>query len=191
MLVNRGNGSFSAGVDYPIDRHLYADGSGIPVSVATGDLNGDGKPDLVTANFIEDDVSVLINRPGLCAVQHVVYQTLPAAKRAIVRAKCRVGKISRAYHSYAPKGLVISQKPEFGAVLPIGSKVSLVVSRGQKGLDGPGGEPNAERYRVSRPGGQATPGARPRLVALFGHGRSVRTAGSSRPSAQQQDLWSY
>jgi beta-lactam-binding protein with PASTA domain len=32
-----------------------------------------------------------------------------------------------------PKGLVRSQKPELGAVLPIGSKVNLVVSRGQKG----------------------------------------------------------
>jgi hypothetical protein len=33
---------------------------------------------------------------GFCAVQYIVHQTLPAAKRAIVRAKCRLGKISRA-----------------------------------------------------------------------------------------------
>jgi hypothetical protein len=133
VLLNRGNGRFQDEVDYPIDRDPYGDSSGIPVSVASGDLNRDGKPDLVTANFIEDNVSVLINRPGLCAVQHVVYQTLPAAKRAIVRAKCQVGKISRAYSGYAPQGLVISEKPAFGAVLRIGSKVNLVVSRGQKG----------------------------------------------------------
>ena len=42
-----------------------------PRSVAIGDLNGDGKPDLATANCLADTVSVLINRPGLCTVQDV------------------------------------------------------------------------------------------------------------------------
>jgi hypothetical protein len=133
VLVNRGNGRFRAGVDYPTDRDPFGDDSGVPVSVASGDLNGDGRPDLVTANSIEDNVSVLINRPGLCAVQYVVEQTLPVAKRAITRARCRIGTIRRVYSDYPPKGFVISEKPEFGAVLPIGSKVNLVVSRGQKG----------------------------------------------------------
>jgi hypothetical protein len=39
----------------------YATGAG-PVSVALGDLNGDGKPDLATANFGAGTVSVLLNR---------------------------------------------------------------------------------------------------------------------------------
>ena len=102
------------------------------MSVATGDLNGDGRPDLVTANFLESNVSVLLNRPGLCAVQYVVEDTLPAARRKIMRAGCRVGKIRRRYSDYPPKGRVISEKPKFGAVLPIGSSVNLVVSRGPK-----------------------------------------------------------
>ena len=102
-----------------------------PRSVAIGDLNGDGKPDLVTANADADSISVLLNTPGLCTVQNVGRKTLPAAKRTIARANCRVGKVRRAY-SRIKKGRVISQKPKFGAVLRGGGKVNLVVSRGRK-----------------------------------------------------------
>jgi hypothetical protein len=135
VLVNRGNGSFEAGVDHPTNRHPSAVDFGFSTSVATGDLNGDKRPDLVTANYLADidNVSVLINRPGLCPVQDVADETLSAAKQAITHARCRVGKISRApYRAYPGEGRVISQKPEFGAVLPIGSKVNLVVSRGPR-----------------------------------------------------------
>ena len=50
----------------------------------------------------------------------------------IARANCRVGKIRRAYSKTVRKGRVISQKPGFGAVLPGGGKVDLVVSRGRR-----------------------------------------------------------
>jgi VCBS repeat protein/PASTA domain-containing protein/FG-GAP repeat protein len=133
VLVNRGNGRFRAGVDHPIDRIPFGDNFGVPVAVASGDLNGDGRPDVVTANDLEDNLSVLINRPGLCAVQYVVEQTLTDARRATTRARCRIGTIRRVYAEYPPKGRVISQKPDFGAVVPIGSKVDLRVSRGPKG----------------------------------------------------------
>src|SRR6185369_372170 len=41
----------------------FATGAG-PISVAVGDLNGDGKPDLATANFNANTISVLINITG-------------------------------------------------------------------------------------------------------------------------------
>ena len=58
VLVNRGDGSFQAKLD-------YATGRG-PYSVAIGDLNGDGKPELATANWGVDTVSVLVNRGDGC-----------------------------------------------------------------------------------------------------------------------------
>jgi hypothetical protein len=54
VLANKGDGSFQPKHDY---RH-----GGDPWSIAIGDLNADGKPDLVTANVGTDTVSVLANR---------------------------------------------------------------------------------------------------------------------------------
>jgi FG-GAP-like repeat/PASTA domain/FG-GAP repeat len=124
VLRNRGDGSFQAKLDYRL--------RSAPSEVTIGDLNGDRKPDLATANRYANTVSVLLNRPGLCTVQDVKQQKLPEAKRTIARANCRVGKIRRAYSQTVKRGRVISQKPNFGAVLRGGSKVNLVVSRGPK-----------------------------------------------------------
>ena len=54
---------------------------------------------------------------------------LKAAKQTLARVNCRVGKVSFD-HSRTIKGLVIRQKPTLGAVLPRGSKVDVVLSRG-------------------------------------------------------------
>ena len=124
VLVNRGDGSFQPKLDFRTGRS--------PLSVAIGDLNGDDKPDLATPNYGANTVSVLLNKPGLCTVQNVKRQTLPATRRMIARANCRVGKIRRVHSKTVRKGRVISQKPGFGAVLPGGGKVDLVVSRGRR-----------------------------------------------------------
>ena len=55
VLVNRGDGSFAARVEYPIGQ-----GHGL-TSVATGDLNGDGKLDVAAINEGPESVSVLLN----------------------------------------------------------------------------------------------------------------------------------
>jgi hypothetical protein len=54
VLLNQGNGTFAAAVNYGADSY--------PISVAAADLNGDGKPDLAVANRNSDHVSVLLNQ---------------------------------------------------------------------------------------------------------------------------------
>jgi hypothetical protein len=118
VLVNLGDGRFQRQLDYE---------TGFPSELAIGDLNGDRRRDLVVMNY--STASVLLNRPGLCNVQKLNRLTLKAAKQTLARVNCRVGRISFDY-SRTTKGLLIRQKPKLGAVLPRGSRVDVVISRG-------------------------------------------------------------
>jgi hypothetical protein len=123
VLANRGGGKFGAKLDYRTGRD--------PQEIAIGHLNGDSKLDLATANWGSTTVSVLLNTTGLCAVPNIRGRTLPAAKRTIARANCRVGRIRRAYSKSIKRGRVISEKPKPGTVLPSDGRVDLTVSRGR------------------------------------------------------------
>jgi hypothetical protein len=120
-LLNRGGGSFGERIEYPE--------SG---SVALGDLNEDGKLDMATTDVYAGKVSIRLNAPGLCNVQQAVDLTLAGAKKALARGGCRVGKIRRVNSAWVKEGVVISQRPKFGAVLPEGGNVKLVVSKGKR-----------------------------------------------------------
>jgi hypothetical protein len=138
VLLNDGHGGFRSRLDY-----LVGDADDASGAIAVGDLNGDGTPDLVTVNPASSSVSVFSNRVGRCTVQDVSgtlpgpsgYEgsTIPAARAALERAGCRVGQIDRAYSPLVTAGLVVSQSPKFGAVLPGGSRVTLVISKGRRG----------------------------------------------------------
>jgi uncharacterized delta-60 repeat protein len=67
-----------------------------------------------------------------CSVPKVKGKTLTAAKRAIRKAHCSVGKVTKAFSGKVKKGRVISQKPKPGKKLAVGSKVKLTVSKGKK-----------------------------------------------------------
>ena len=124
ILANWGDGSFVARRDY---------GTAVdPWSVAIGDLNGDGKPEVAAASESADEVSVLGNTTGLCTVPGVHKKTVAAAKRAIKHGLCRFGGARLAYSAAIPKGRVLSATPKPGTVLPTGSTVRLLVSRGRR-----------------------------------------------------------
>jgi FG-GAP-like repeat/PASTA domain/FG-GAP repeat len=120
-LLNRGDGTFAAGVEL---------GGGD--SVAVGDLNGDGRVDFAATDDWSAKLAVFVNTPGLCNVQGATLKSLAAAKQALARGHCRVGKVRRAHSAWVKKGRVISQKPRAGAVVPAGTKVDLVMSLGRK-----------------------------------------------------------
>jgi uncharacterized delta-60 repeat protein len=65
-----------------------------------------------------------------CRVPDVRGTGLERAKRAIVRAHCVVGRITRAYSRKIGKGRVISQQPKSGVTRPAKARVNVVVSRG-------------------------------------------------------------
>jgi hypothetical protein len=124
VLANWGDGSFVARRDY---------GTAVdPWSVAIADLDGDGKPEVAASSEDADEISVLANTSGLCTVPGVHKKTLTAAKRAIKRGLCRFGGVRLVYSSAIPKGRVLSAAPRTGTVLPTGSSVRLLVSRGRR-----------------------------------------------------------
>ena len=66
-----------------------------------------------------------------CKVPKVVGRKMPAARRMITRAHCRVGRVRRA-KSRKPRGRVVKQSPRWGVKRARGARVNLVVSRGKR-----------------------------------------------------------
>jgi beta-lactam-binding protein with PASTA domain len=79
----------------------------------------------------DHEVSAVRRRRVFVAVQRAKVETAdPEGREAdLARVNCRVGKVSLDY-SRTIKGLVIRQRPKLGAVLPRGSRVDVVISRG-------------------------------------------------------------
>jgi hypothetical protein len=67
-----------------------------------------------------------------CTVPKVTGKTLAAARSALTRAHCRVGRVTRARSRKVRTGRVISQSRKSGKVFAADTKVNLVVSRGRR-----------------------------------------------------------
>ena len=67
VFLNNGNGTFATKVD-------YTTGS-LPEGIALGDVNGDGKADIVTANYNTNTVSVFLNNGNGTFATKVDYTT--------------------------------------------------------------------------------------------------------------------
>jgi uncharacterized delta-60 repeat protein len=90
--------------------------------VAVGEA-GDTSKDFAVARFHAQSPT--------CLVPRVRGRTLAAARRALRQARCSLGRVVR-QRSRVRKGLVISQRPAPGTVLPEGGSVRVVVSLGRR-----------------------------------------------------------
>jgi uncharacterized delta-60 repeat protein len=117
--------------------HAYVHGTSVTLTAAasatskfagwSGDCSGPGVCTLtMSANH-----SVTATFKALCIVPKLKGKTVKAAKKAIKRAHCSVGKVTKAFSAKVKKGRVISQKPKAGKKLAPGAKVKLKVSKGR------------------------------------------------------------
>jgi uncharacterized delta-60 repeat protein len=67
-----------------------------------------------------------------CVVPSLRGRILRRARSALAKAHCGLGQVRRAASTSVPRGRVISQRPTAGRSLANGTKVNLVVSRGQR-----------------------------------------------------------
>jgi glucose/arabinose dehydrogenase len=71
-------------------------------------------------------------KPKPCVVPNVVRKPLAAARRALAAARCRTGRVSRAYSARVRAGRVLTQSRRARARLAHGTRINLVVSRGRR-----------------------------------------------------------
>jgi PKD repeat protein len=67
--------------------------------------------------------------PAACSVPRLVGKTLAQAKRALLKAHCRLGAVTRKKASARGVGRVLVQRPKSGTRRPAGTKVAVVVGR--------------------------------------------------------------
>ena len=102
--------------------HLTGVGSCTVTASQLGDANHNGAPDVSRTFSI---------RPRPCTVPKVVGKRVASARLTIAKRHCRTGKVRHTY-SRRTQGIVISQSRRPGRVLPAGSRINLVVSRGRR-----------------------------------------------------------
>lgn len=65
VLLNNGDGTFQPAV-------VLDSGGNLAWSVTTADVNGDGRPDLIVANYDRSSVAVLLNNTPFCTIPPVI-----------------------------------------------------------------------------------------------------------------------
>jgi hypothetical protein len=128
VRLGRGDGSFG--------RAQYLEWVLADYGVAA-DFNLDGRPDLAFVRSEQTSASVYLNWTGLAAPPCVALdlRSFPVrtAKQYLGFAGCRLGRVTRRFSRRVRRGRVISQRRRVGTVLPSGSAIDIVVSRGRRG----------------------------------------------------------
>lgn len=92
----------------------------------------DQAPDAGTQLASGGAVDLAVSLGPQCVVPRVVGKTLRGAGKAIVRAHCRLGRVTRVYSARVTGGRVIAQTPRPGVRVRPHARVNLVVSRGSR-----------------------------------------------------------
>jgi hypothetical protein len=125
VRVGRGDGTFDRVRFFP------ADGWG---DLQVADFNRDSRPDLASTQLVGTEV--FLNWTGVpaqpCVVRSLVRVRLRVAEHDIRQAGCRIGHVRYRYSRKVGEGRVISQRPRYGTLLPRGSRIDVVVSRGRR-----------------------------------------------------------
>ena len=109
--------------------HLTGAGSCTITASQAGDANYNPAPDVSQSFSIASRTALT---PPKCTVPKVVGKQLASAKRTITTRHCRTGKVGHAYSRKHGRSIVLSQSRRPGRVLPAGSRIDLVVSRGRR-----------------------------------------------------------
>jgi beta-lactam-binding protein with PASTA domain len=83
----------------------------------------------VDTNPGNDSATVLSKQ---CVVPKLKKRGLKKAKKALRKANCKPGKVSRRFNGKINEGKVIRGGKNRGKVLPAGSKVKIIVSKGDR-----------------------------------------------------------
>jgi hypothetical protein len=70
--------------------------------------------------------------PANCIVPKLVRLRLRAARRALIRAHCSLGRVRRVRSAHVRRGLVLAQRPRPRTHLAAGTRVRVVLSRGRR-----------------------------------------------------------
>ena len=106
----------------------------VGAGMCTLDANQTGNSDYTPAPTATQSFAVAASgkQQVLCVVPKLQGKSLAAARSALKKAHCAVGKITTRRSSTVPKGRVISSSPKAASRHQAGAKIALTVSRGKR-----------------------------------------------------------
>jgi hypothetical protein len=108
----------------------------IGVGTCTIDAHQAGNADYRPGDAVQSFAVAAAPKPGgtrkRCVVPKLRGKRLPAAKSALRKAHCTIGRITRRRSSTVRRGKVISSRPKAGSPHRAGTKVAITVSRGRR-----------------------------------------------------------